>query len=534
MEKFNRVLPKCNIRRRDILIFLTIGTQKFQFNRLLKYIDEKKASGEIKDEIYAQIGNSTYEPHNYKYKRFLNKNEFENFIDKSDLVITHSGVGTIINTIKKNKPIIVVPRLAKYGEHIDDHQLEIAESFADKGLIISNGENIENLSKNIEIAKKYKFNKYISSNKKIQNIILNYINENEKINVLMLGSDTSIKGGISSVIRNYLKYEKWQNFNIKFIPTHKGNNKIFKMLFFILSMIKIDLSLITKKYDIAHIHVSERGSIWRKRIIINHIKRLSKETKIILHHHGAEFDRFYNNLNENKKQKVNDMLGKVDVNIVLSKRLINTIRNKRPDAKIDVLYKGVNVNDRNLYNNDGNIILFLGRLGTRKGIYDLLNVIYDIKGQLKKKNIEVYMCGNGEIDKVKKIVKEYDLETIVQHIGWINAEEKVKIFKKCIINILPSYNEGLPMTILETMSWGIPNISTNIASIPEVIKNGQNGYLIKPGDKKTMTRLIMKLVNDKEKRFEISKNAYNTISNEFSLETNVEKLKKIYIKTIKM
>ena len=157
------------------MIFVTLGTQRFQFDRLLKYIDEQIENGKIKENVFAQIGNSSYKPKNYNYKDFLDKEEFEEKIKASQLIITHSGVGTIIASINENKPVIVVPRLKKFGEHVDDHQLQIAESFSKKNFVISNGENIDDLIENIKKSKKFKFEKYKSSNKKIQKIIDDFI-----------------------------------------------------------------------------------------------------------------------------------------------------------------------------------------------------------------------------------------------------------------------------------------------------------------------------------------------------------------------
>lgn len=159
------------------MIFITLGTQKFQFNRLLEYLDRKIETGEIKDEIFAQIGSSTYIPKNYRYKDFIDKDEFTNKIENSDLIITHAGVGTIITSINKNKKVIVVPRLAKYNEHIDNHQLEIAKSFSCKNYVLSNGEEINDLLKNINKSKNFKFEKYKSSNKKIQQLIEDFIKD---------------------------------------------------------------------------------------------------------------------------------------------------------------------------------------------------------------------------------------------------------------------------------------------------------------------------------------------------------------------
>jgi len=92
------------------MIFITLGSQKFQFNRLLKAVDEQVAAGKITDEIFAQIGASDYKPRNYKYKNFLNRDEFAEWISRADIVITHGGTGAIIGAVKNGKRVIAVPR----------------------------------------------------------------------------------------------------------------------------------------------------------------------------------------------------------------------------------------------------------------------------------------------------------------------------------------------------------------------------------------------------------------------------------------
>ena len=119
----------------DNKIFITLGSQKFQFNRLLKEIDRLVENDTIKDEIFAQIGYSDYKPKNYNYKLFLDRNEFSEIMDKCDKVITHGGTGAIIGAIKNDKKVIAVPRLRKFGEHVDDHQLQIIKEFIDMGII---------------------------------------------------------------------------------------------------------------------------------------------------------------------------------------------------------------------------------------------------------------------------------------------------------------------------------------------------------------------------------------------------------------
>lgn len=158
------------------MIFVVLGTQKFQLNRLLQKLDEYVEQGLLTEEIYAQIGNSTYKPRHYAYKDFMDKKEFDATIAKADLVIAHSGVGTIITAIHAKKPVVVFPRLAKYKEHVDDHQLDIARAFEMKKYVLCCYENDDLLEK-INKCRNFQFDEYVSQQKQIIGIIKNFLDE---------------------------------------------------------------------------------------------------------------------------------------------------------------------------------------------------------------------------------------------------------------------------------------------------------------------------------------------------------------------
>jgi UDP-N-acetylglucosamine transferase subunit ALG13 len=156
------------------MIFVILGTQKFQLNRLLKKLDKYVEEGKIKDDIVAQIGYSDYLPKRYKYVEFLDKKDFDTMIKKADIVIAHSGVGSIISALSSNKPVVVFPRLAKYKEHIDDHQLDIAHAFSHKNYCLCCEEDDDLLEK-INQCRVMKFDKYVSQRERIVGIITNYL-----------------------------------------------------------------------------------------------------------------------------------------------------------------------------------------------------------------------------------------------------------------------------------------------------------------------------------------------------------------------
>ena len=117
------------------MIFVCVGSREYQFNRLLKKLDELVGENKIKDTVVAQIGQSQYEPQNYKWHRFLDRDEFKRYQLEADLIISHAGTGALIGALKLEKQVIAVPRLAKYGEHIDDHQTQISSALSQEGYL---------------------------------------------------------------------------------------------------------------------------------------------------------------------------------------------------------------------------------------------------------------------------------------------------------------------------------------------------------------------------------------------------------------
>ena len=109
------------------MIFVTVGTQE-PFDRLIKAVDEIYHELEDK-EIYVQAPLESFEPQNFKTVRFINPSEYSKIFESADLIIGHAGTGTIISALLKQKPLIIMPRICKYGEHRNDHQLSTVEKF---------------------------------------------------------------------------------------------------------------------------------------------------------------------------------------------------------------------------------------------------------------------------------------------------------------------------------------------------------------------------------------------------------------------
>lgn len=156
------------------MVFVAVGTQKFQFNRLLKAVDDLIEQGKLTDEVFAQVGHSDYVPRNYAYQDFLSKDEFQSCIDRCDLLITHSGVATIIAGLRQEKKIVVVPRLARFAEHVDDHQFQIAENFSSKNMLMMCRVG-DDLAELIREARTHTFERYVSQRDQVIGAVRDYL-----------------------------------------------------------------------------------------------------------------------------------------------------------------------------------------------------------------------------------------------------------------------------------------------------------------------------------------------------------------------
>ena len=159
------------------MILVLLGTQNNSFHRLLEKIQENIDNGNIRDNVIVQKGYTRFESKDMKLYNQLPLDEISKLIEKADLVVTHGGVGSIISAIEKNKKVIAVPRLKKYKEHVNDHQLDIIRSFSDLGYIIGLN-SIEELENALEKVKHFKPKKYVKNTGNILSIVQNFIDSN--------------------------------------------------------------------------------------------------------------------------------------------------------------------------------------------------------------------------------------------------------------------------------------------------------------------------------------------------------------------
>ena len=159
------------------MILVTLGTQDKTFPRLLEAIQKQIDNGNIKDKVVVQAGSTKFESNDMEIFDLIDREQYAKLISECELLITHGGVGSIITGLKNSKKIIAAPRLEKYGEHTNDHQMQIIDKFSDAGYILPLYD-FDKLDVVLKQTKKFKPKKYQSNTNKMIELIENYIDNN--------------------------------------------------------------------------------------------------------------------------------------------------------------------------------------------------------------------------------------------------------------------------------------------------------------------------------------------------------------------
>lgn len=346
-------------------------------------------------------------------------------------------------------------------------------------------------------------------------------------NILYIAPSPSVKGGISTVIKSYLSSNLAKNHNIFLVSSHVDGTKFIKLIQAILGLIKTFFYLIFKKIDIVHIHAGDRVSCKRKFFYFKLVKFFSP--KILYHVHGALLLDQFPNESIKWQTRIKGLFEESDIVICLSKSWRDGILDIAPHSYIEVVPNSVRLpqpeHERSMGSSSAELT-FLGLIGERKGVFDLLKVLKRLIDDRYKVNLNI--GGNGEIDRLTSEIKELDLSENVRYMGWISEKEKDIVFRKTDIFVLPSYGEGMPMSILEAMTYGIPVISTCVGGIPELVSDGETGFLINPGDLDALYEKIKFLIRNTVSRKKFGERGRLVIETNHNLDFTVQRIDRIY------
>lgn len=307
-------------------------------------------------------------------------------------------------------------------------------------------------------------------------------------------------GGISAVVQYWSEYFE----DLQYFPTFQEGSRLTKIMTFISSYVKLFIKLLLdRKVEIVHIHTAAGTDFERSTRILRLAKRFHK--KVILHSHASQFRVFYSSVPVKKQRQIVASLQSVDVLIALSESWKEWFAELGINPENIVIlhnitaYPKILEDSKNARNNNvqdrPTRFLFMGEIGQRKGVFDIVRGLAQHKDAICGR-LELRIGGNKREDELRKAIADGGLSEIVKFEGWVSGDKKIELLNWADVYILPSFNEGLPISILEAMSYKMPIISTPVGGIPEVVDE-TNGMLVTPGAEEEIFSAMMHYVECK-------------------------------------
>ena len=352
-----------------------------------------------------------------------------------------------------------------------------------------------------------------------------------KIRVLMIGPDRSVHGGISAVVNGYYEAGLDETVDLQYIGTMKEGSKIYKLLVACVAYLRFCSQL--KWADVVHVNVASDNSFWRKSFFIKKAHKAGK--KIVLHQHGGEWKEYYSSLSVSTRDKIGKVLHMTDVFLVLSPVYKEFFEEKFGIEGIKVFPNAIKVPEIDLddasCSTDVIKLLFLGRICEAKGIRELVEAVRIINTEIlpiagEVERLELSLGGIFEDTSLEALIAKHP--EFIHYAGWVTGEAKEKLLKETDIFILPSYFEGMPVSVLEAMAYGKPVIATNVGGIPMTIEDGVSGLLIEPKSTQAIVDAIKYMLDNPDTTKQMGHNAYRTVKECFNIERTIKELCEIY------
>ncbi|MEH2058673.1 MAG: glycosyltransferase family 4 protein [Nostoc sp.] len=331
------------------------------------------------------------------------------------------------------------------------------------------------------------------------------------LKIIMLGPSLLQQGGISGYEKLFLEYAPAE-VQICHIITHEEGAVSLKIMVFLKAVGKFMWMLIREEVDIVQLEISQRGSVLRQAIMTFLAWVFHKP--IILHAHGSQFHLFYAGLANWIQKLLSWIFCKCQRLIVLSeswKSFYIENLGLKPEQVV-VFYNPVKIPAEVPYRSASIKVnlLFLGRIGERKGAFDLIKAFSLLPTECKTRS-NMIMAGDGDIEKARNLITNLNLEDYIKLPGWIGSDERDILLSQADVFVLPSYNEGLPLAMLEAMAWELPVIVTPVGGIPEIVTQSENGLIVNQGSVQQLSDAIKSLIENDALRLSLGTKARTSV-----------------------
>ena len=316
------------------------------------------------------------------------------------------------------------------------------------------------------------------------------------LRVAIIAPGPQTEGGITTVVeRVFDQLRTRPQISVRWIPSHRTGHATGKLLEAIRGLARACWYF--PRTDVVHIHSSAQVSFYRKSVFF-WLARLANCIVIWhLHAPNQDFEAFFDRGGMTRRY-INAVFRRCAKIVVLSRSWLALVSRVVSTSRVCVIYNPIpDAGDepRRTGRDDECRVLYLAHLIQRKGYPLLIRAFAAVAGGDPR--CRLVFAGSGELEEARALARELDIEDKVEFLGWIGDEQRTDELRRATVFALPSYQEGLPMGVLEAMAYGLPVITTPVGGIPDVIEDGTNGILIEPGDEQALAAALRSVIADR-------------------------------------
>jgi glycosyltransferase involved in cell wall biosynthesis len=340
----------------------------------------------------------------------------------------------------------------------------------------------------------------------------------------MLGAAPETRGSIAAVVEAYRAHGLFRRWPIEYIATHGDGTRSERLLTAVRALRRFGELLARERSVAVHLHTGPAGNFWRDLPYM--LAAIAAGRPLLLQLHGAGFERFYDRCDSAARALVRYVLERAASVIVATDSRRSWVRSICRNANAMVVPNPVTPIEVAPAPGERNMILFLGKLQQSKGIFDLLQAVAAVRATVP--GVRLVCAGDGERISVARHAERLGIADAVKFTGWVGPSGKRALFENAALFALPSYDEALPISLLEAMSAGLPVIASPVGGVQEVVVDGVSGFLVAPGDTHTLERLLRKVLEDRALAARIGAAGRQSARLRYSPERAVPRLEALY------
>ncbi|MFH1109024.1 MAG: glycosyltransferase family 4 protein [Planctomycetota bacterium] len=341
--------------------------------------------------------------------------------------------------------------------------------------------------------------------------------------VLLVGPEPTMIGGMAGVMGQILNLDFDGRYRIECVPVTMssgiGESIVRRVARHVRQLWVLRRAIRRTGAAVVHIHTCSGSSFYRS-VLDMWIARWTG-ARVALHVHGAAFDEFYEQAGAIARRFIESSLSRADCVIALSDGWRRKLQSMSPAARIAVVENAIELPETVAERrHDGPCrFLMLARMDEWKGVDDLLDACALLRADGLV--VEVALAGPpgtaGDQAVLNQKIRDRDLDGAVRYIGSRQGVEKTKLFEWADAYVQPSRHEGMPLSLLEALAYGLAVVATRVGAVPEVIDDRLHGLLVPPGDPGQLARAMRELATDEGPREAMSRAGRDLVRRRFSL-----------------